>query len=127
LLFFAASTTVAFGREKKEPGRRMGRYAGAPIVLTASLTESLDHAAQWRRSAGWPWMIAGLVAVLCLLWGGRRVARGVNEHVWRAIEECGSAIAPLLLFALLWLIVDPPPRPNGQAGPAWKVRMIPPA
>jgi hypothetical protein len=29
---------------EKEPERRMGQYAGAPIVLTAPLTESIDHA-----------------------------------------------------------------------------------
>ena len=71
--------------------------------------QRIDHAAQWRRPAGWLWMIAGVVAVLCLLWGGRRMSRGVNEHAWCAIEECGRSIAPLVLFALLWLMADPPP------------------
>jgi hypothetical protein len=70
-------------------------------------------------------MFAGLVAVLCLWWGGRRIGRLVNEQTWQAIEEYDGAIAPLVLFALLWLIVDPP-RANGHTaggrGLAWRVR-----
>jgi hypothetical protein len=60
-------------------------------------------------------MLAGLVALVCLLCCGRRVARMVNAHTSRAIDESGSAIAPLLLFTLLWLIADPPSRPSGHA------------
>ena len=70
---------------------------------------------QWRRRLAWLWMVAGFVALTCLLCCGRRVAWLVNEHTSRAIEEYGSAIAPLLLFTLLWLIADPPPRPSGRA------------
>jgi hypothetical protein len=34
------------------------------------------------------------------------VSHGINERTWRAVEEYGSAIALLLLFAILWLTVD---------------------
>jgi hypothetical protein len=60
-------------------------------------------------------MHAGLVAFLFLLCCGQRMARIVNEQTSRAIEESASAIAPLLLFTLLWLIADPPPRRSGGA------------
>jgi hypothetical protein len=63
---------------------------------------------QWRRRSAGLWLLAGLVTLLCLLCCGRRIARMVNEHTSRAIEESRSAISPLLLFALLWLIADPP-------------------
>jgi hypothetical protein len=53
-------------------------------------------------------MICGLFSVLHSLWGGRRLARGIDGRVPpRAIEECGCAVAPLLLFALIWLFADP--------------------
>jgi hypothetical protein len=135
LALFAASATVTCGRGKRNRG---DGWANTPALSGAHLRRVLacsrwrwcdvhGRVVHWRRGSAWLWMLAGLVALLCLLWGGRRMARGVNEHAWRAIEECGAAIAPLLLFALLWLIVDPPPRPDGQAGLAWKVRMFPPA
>jgi hypothetical protein len=50
-------------------------------------------------------MIGRVVAVLGLLWIGGRLARGIAGRESRAIEECGCAIAPLLLFALFWLLV----------------------
>lgn len=53
-------------------------------------------------------MLAGVVALLCFLFGGRQLARVVDEHATRAIEDGGSDIAPLLLFALLWVIADSP-------------------
>jgi hypothetical protein len=61
------------------------------------------------------WMLAGLVALVCLLCCGRRMTRMVDEHTLRAIEEFRSAIAPLILLSLLWLIADPPPRRCDQA------------
>jgi hypothetical protein len=60
-------------------------------------------------------MIAGLAALLFVLWSTRRMSRGINEHAWRALEECGSALAPLLVFALLWLMADLVRRPNARA------------
>ena len=59
----------------------------------------------WRGSA-WLWMIRGLFGVLYLLCGGRRLGRGIDGREWRAIEEFGCAVAPLLLFALIWLLAD---------------------
>jgi hypothetical protein len=53
-------------------------------------------------------MLAGVVALLCFLFGGRQLARAVDEHATRAIEDGGSDIAPLLLFALLCVIADSP-------------------
>jgi hypothetical protein len=70
---------------------------------------------QWRRRSTWLWIIRGLFAVLYLLWGGRRLARGIDVREWRAIEECGCAVAPLLLFALIWLLADSAQRPNARA------------
>ena len=61
------------------------------------------------------WMICGLVAVLYLLWGGRRLARGIDGRAWRAIEEFGCAVAPMLLFALIWLLAPSARRPNARA------------
>jgi hypothetical protein len=51
-------------------------------------------------------MICGLFAVLYLQWGGRRLARGIDGRAWLAIEEFGCAVAPLLAFALIWLLAD---------------------
>jgi len=53
-------------------------------------------------------MLAGIAALLFFLVGGRQLARVVNTHAARAIDDGGSDIAPLLLFALLWLIADSP-------------------
>jgi hypothetical protein len=60
-------------------------------------------------------MIGSLFAVLYLLWSGRRRARGIDGRDWRAIEEFGCAVAPLLLFALIWLLAEPAPPPNARA------------
>jgi hypothetical protein len=60
-------------------------------------------------------MIRGLVAVLYLHWSGRRFARGIDWRERRAIEEFRRAVAPLLLFALLWLLADSPQRPKVHA------------
>jgi hypothetical protein len=60
-------------------------------------------------------MIWGLVAVLYLLCGGRRLARGIDGREWCAIEEFGCGVAPLLVFALIWLLADSAQRPNAQA------------
>ena len=93
----------------------MGHHAGAP------LTESIDHAGffirrslpipgwmedKWRRRVAWLWMVRGLFAVLYLLWDGRRLARRTDRRDWRAIEEFRYAVAPLVVFALLWLFAD---------------------
>ena len=51
-------------------------------------------------------MIDGFFALLYLMWGGRRLARRIDAHEWRAIEEFGCAVAPLALFALIWLLAD---------------------
>jgi len=60
-------------------------------------------------------MIGSLFAVLSFLWGRRRLARGIDGRQWRAIEEFGCAVAPLLLFALMWLLVDSAQRPHAHA------------
>jgi hypothetical protein len=69
---------------------------------------------QWRRRSAWLWMICGLVAVAYLPWGGRRLARGIGGREWHAIDEFGCAVAPLLLFALIWLLADSAQRPNAR-------------
>ncbi len=67
---------------------------------------------EWRRRVAWLWMVCSLFAVLCLLWDGRRLARGIDRRDWRALEEFRYAVAPLLLFALLWLFADFVQPPN---------------
>jgi hypothetical protein len=47
-----------------------------------------------------------------LLWVGRRFARVIDARESHAIEECGCAVAPLVLFALVWLLADSSKRPN---------------
>jgi hypothetical protein len=61
---------------------------------------------RWRRYSAWLW-ICGLFAALCLLWACRRLARGIVGREWRAIEEFGVVVAPLVLFALLWELDGP--------------------
>jgi hypothetical protein len=63
-------------------------------------------AIRWGSRSTWRWLLCGLVGVLCLLCGGRRVARRIAGHKWEAIEEFGCAVAPLLLFALVGLLAD---------------------
>jgi hypothetical protein len=65
-----------------------------------------------RRRSAWLWMICRLFGVFGLLWVGRRLARGIDGREWRVIEECGCAIAPLVLFALFGLLADSAQRPN---------------
>jgi hypothetical protein len=115
----------------RQTGRRMSRHAGAPIVLTPPLTESIDYAGsfiqmslrcdmpsqivRWRRGSAWPWVIGRLFAVFGLLWVRRRLRRGVDGSESRAIEEFVCAAAPLVLFALFWALADSPQRPNAWA------------
>jgi hypothetical protein len=92
----------------------MGQHAGAPIVMTTPLRESIDGACVMSVAAGFSGgaarlrMLVRVVALLCFLFGGRQLARVVNEHGARGIGDGGSDIAPLLLFALLWVIADSP-------------------
>ena len=66
-----------------------------------SVAEGLSGAGRLR-------MLAAIAALLCFLVGGRELARVVNAHGARASDDGCSDIAPLLLFALLWVIVDSP-------------------
>jgi drug/metabolite transporter (DMT)-like permease len=61
---------------------------------------------RWRRRSAWLWIIGRLFAVFGLLWVGRRLGRGVDGGESRAIAEFGCAVAPLVLFALFWLLAD---------------------
>jgi hypothetical protein len=74
--------------------------AGVALALTAAVIA----VSRWGSRSTWRWLLCGLVAVLCLLCGGRRVARQIAPHKWGAIEEFGCAVAPLVLFALVWLL-----------------------
>jgi hypothetical protein len=72
---------------------------------------------QWRRLTARLWMIYGLLVVLHSLWGGRRLARGIDGRAHqRAIEEFGCAVAPLLVFALIWLFADSADGPTLNSG-----------
>ena len=78
--------------------------------MTTPLTESIAGACVTSVAAGFSGgaarlrMLVRVVAVLCFLFGGRQLARVVNEYGARGIGDGGSDIAPLLLFALLWVI-----------------------
>jgi hypothetical protein len=80
----------------------------------ASVAEG-EAKVSWQGRSTQLWMICGLFAIMSLLWGGRRLARGIDGRAWRAIEEFGGAIAPLVLFALIWLLADSSPGPNAEA------------
>jgi hypothetical protein len=89
-----------------------------------------------RRSTTWLWILCALFAVGFLLWRGRRVARvqhpiardllkrpragfgrpgGIDRRrELRAIEDFGCAVAPLVLFALMWLLAGWRNRPPAQ-------------
>jgi hypothetical protein len=54
-------------------------------------------------------MMARFVSNFSILWIARRLG-GRRES--RAIEEYGCAIAPLIVFALLWLLTDSVQRPK---------------
>jgi hypothetical protein len=58
--------------------------------------------ARWRRGSAWLWTVGRIVAVFGFLWASRRLVGGRQS---RAIEDYGRAIAPLIAFALLWLMV----------------------
>jgi hypothetical protein len=65
--------------------------------------------ARWRWRSAWLWMIGRCLAAFAIVWVGRRLA---SRRESSAIEEFGYAIAPLVLFALFWLLADSPPTPN---------------
>jgi hypothetical protein len=65
--------------------------------------------ARWRLQSAWLWMIGRCLVVFGLVWVGRRLT---HRRVSGSLEEFGYAIAPLVLFALLWLLADSPPRAN---------------
>jgi hypothetical protein len=50
-----------------------------------------------------------MVAAFGFLWASRRL---IGRRQSRAIEESGRAIAPLIAFALLWLLVYSGERSN---------------
>ena len=62
------------------------------------------QAVRWRRHLAWLQVTLGLFVVLCLLWGGRRFARGIDRRALMAVDEFACAAAPLILFALMWLL-----------------------
>jgi hypothetical protein len=62
-------------------------------------------------------MLYRVFVAFTLLWVGRRFARVIDGRTSRAIEECGCAVAPLVLFTLLWLLDDSPQRSTRWAAP----------
>jgi hypothetical protein len=59
-------------------------------------------------------MICRFFVAFGLLWVGRRLTRGIDGQASRTIEEFGCAIAPLVLFALFWLLADSGQRPRAN-------------
>jgi hypothetical protein len=74
--------------------------------------------AGWRRRLACLWIIARVFVAFALLWVGGRFAHVSDGRKSRAVEECGGAVAPLVLFALLWLLDDSPQRSKRRAAPA---------
>jgi hypothetical protein len=70
---------------------------------------------RWRRRSAWLRIIGRLFATFGLLWVRRRLGRGVDGRESRAIEACVRGVAPLVLFALLWVLADSAERPNAWA------------
>jgi hypothetical protein len=68
-----------------------------------------DGMAKWRRESAWLWTIGRLVAAFGFAW----VSRGLTCR-WQSPggEEYGREIAPLIAFALLWLLVGSGRRSN---------------
>jgi hypothetical protein len=65
--------------------------------------------AKWRRGSAWLWTIGRIVAAFGLLWASRRLVGRRQSH---EIEEYGRAVAPLIAFALLGLLVHSGQRSN---------------
>jgi hypothetical protein len=63
-------------------------------------------------------MICRVFVGFALLWVGARFARVIDGRKSRAIEEYGCAVAPLVLFALLWLLDDSPQGSKRRVPPA---------
>ena len=69
---------------------------------------------QWQRRGAWLQVALGLFAVVCLLWTGRKFARGIDRRALIALEEFGCAVAPLILIALMWLLAESTRSPNAR-------------
>jgi hypothetical protein len=72
---------------------------------------------QWRQRGAWLQVTVGFVAIVCLLWSGRRFARGIDSRALSALEEFGGAVAPLILLALMWLLAESTRSPNARVRP----------
>ena len=72
---------------------------------------------QWRQRGAWIQVTVGLFAIVCLLWSGRRFARGIDSRALSALEEFGGAVAPLILIALMWLLAGSTRSPNARVRP----------
>lgn len=92
--------------------------------------------ARGERTARWRWWIlSGVLALVYLRSSGRMVARvqqrlargllrrvcasrrhpsAIDARTFRMMEESEIAVAPLILFALLWLVADIPKPTNAQ-------------
>jgi hypothetical protein len=59
-------------------------------------------------------MFSRFLAAFVLVWAGGN-GQGARR---RALEEVGGALAPLILFALVWLLVGAPEDPKAWARPS---------
>jgi hypothetical protein len=71
----------------------------------------------WRCRSACLWITSRVVVAFALLWIGRRFARVMDARKSCAIEQCGCGAAPLVLFALLWLLDDSPQQSKRWAAP----------
>jgi hypothetical protein len=62
-----------------------------------------ERLVQWRRRSAWLWTMVRVVTAFAVRRAARRLA-GRRES--GAMEECRCAVAPLIAFALLWLLTD---------------------
>jgi hypothetical protein len=75
--------------------------------------------AEGRAGTARLWIICRVFVAFALLWVRRRFAGVIDARESRAIEECGCAVAPLVLFALVWLLAEDSPKPSKhRAAPA---------
>jgi hypothetical protein len=72
---------------------------------------------QWRQRGVWLQVTVGCVVIACLLWSGRKFARGIDSRALSALEEFGGAVAPLMLLALIWLLAESTRSPNARVRP----------
>jgi hypothetical protein len=74
--------------------------------------------AGWRCRSACLWIVGRVFVAFALLWVREMSVRVIAGRKSHAIEECGCAVAPLVLFAVVWLLDDSPQRSKRWVAPA---------